>query len=123
MKKLTKKEKIEQKAEAKRYLLDYLKGGDTVYTVLNHVSASGMSRRISCYIAKIDDNGRPYIYNITYLVARVLDCRRNQHDGGLVIGGCGMDMGFHVVNSLEYAIFGIQPLSDGTKPHLRHSWL
>lgn len=120
---MTKKEKIQMREEAKQYLREYLQGGSKVYTVLNHVSSSGMTRHISCYITKLDDDGKPYIYNITYLVGRLLDYRRNKNTGGLVVGGCGMDMGFHVVNSLEYAIFGIEPLSDNTKPHLKHEWL
>jgi len=126
-KRLTKSEKATAKQQAREQLTKMIRDGDTVYTVLNHVSSSGMSRRISCFIAVPDtnncNNGRPYIQNISYYVARALDYRRNEHDGGIVIGGCGMDMGYHIVNSLEYALFGINPLSDATKPHLRHQWL
>jgi hypothetical protein len=45
------KEKERQKAEAIVHLREVLKPGDTVYTVLRHVSRSGMSRNIDLYMA------------------------------------------------------------------------
>jgi hypothetical protein len=84
-------------AEATGYLHEYLKAGDKVYTILRQVSRSGMSRHISVLTSKN--------YDITYLVAKVLGERRNENDGGLVIGGCGMDMGFEVVYRLGYALY------------------
>jgi hypothetical protein len=84
-------------AKATEYLHEYLKAGDKVYTILRQVSRSGMSRHISVLTSKN--------YDITYLVAKVLGERRNENDGGLVVSGCGMDMGFEVVYRLGYALF------------------
>lgn len=89
----------EQIAEAKRQLLECLKPGDKVYTILRQVSRSGMSRHISCVIKS--DGG---IRDITYLVGRVLGERRAD-DGGLVRSGCGMDMGFDTIYSLSWALW------------------
>jgi hypothetical protein len=60
-----------------------------------------MSRRIHCYISRKGE-----IYDITGYVALVLGYRRHDRDGGFSVGGCGMDMGFHVVHTLSYALHG-----------------
>jgi hypothetical protein len=73
--------------------------GTLVYTTVNHVSRSGMSRRISCFLP----TGKE-IRNITRFVATVIGCRVH-HDGGMVVGGCGMDMGFRVVYELASVMF------------------
>ena len=77
-----------------------------IYTVLDHVSSSGMTRYISAYVPYISDGGKPDII----CIARE---RR--------VTGCGMDMGFHLAYSL-YVQSGI----DEKYPYqgyLRHSWL
>lgn len=77
-----------------------------IYTVLDHVSSSGMTRYISAYVPYIRDDGKPDII----CIARE---RR--------VTGCGMDMGFHLADSL-YIQSGI-----GEKypyqSYLCHSWL
>lgn len=76
-----------------------------VYTTVNSVSQSGMSRRIRCYTITDNENYGESgfsIYDITWLVARAIGYSMN--DKGLYVSGCGMDMGFHVVNSLSYAL-------------------
>jgi hypothetical protein len=87
------------KAEALENLRAILKAGDTVYTVLRHVSSSGMSRRIDLYVVR--DNEPRYL---TGSVARLLDYRQH-NDGGVIVSGCGMDMGFHVVYELSRVLF------------------
>ena len=71
-----------------------------IYTVLRHVSASGMSRRISAYMIK--DGGLVFLDG---LIATMTGYKRHKTKEGLVVGGCGMDMGFHLVYSLSSAIF------------------
>ncbi len=78
-----------------RKLRKWLKPGATVHTILKHVSSSGMTRHIECVIPQ--RNGE--ILNITYFVAGVTGWRL-AHNGGLIVGGCGMDMGFHTVYTL-----------------------
>lgn len=72
----------------------------TVYTLVTHASASGMSRCIRLFV--IEDN-QPR--DITGYVARALGYRVSDRHGGVVVTGCGMDMGFHVVRNLGYHLF------------------
>ena len=97
-------------AESRSLLLKWLKPGDTIYTVLRHVSRSGMSRKIDLY--KIED-GQPIF--LTGHAAKVLGERWDFDRGGIVVGGCGMDMGFHLVYNLSYALFkdGFECIGDG----------
>jgi hypothetical protein len=89
-----------EQAEAIKMLRKWLKPGDTVYTVLRHVSKSGMSRRIDLY--KITKDGPLFL---TGYAARAIDSRWDCEDGGIIVGGCGMDMGFHLVYTLGRVLF------------------
>jgi hypothetical protein len=82
------------------YLCDVCPPGTTVYTMLVSVSRSGMSRTMRVFV--VHDS---IIVNITHHVARVIDYR--MRDGAMVVKGCGMDMGYHVVHSLSYALHGM----------------
>lgn len=90
-------------------LRDYLPDDATVWCVLRHVSASGMSRRIDFYTIHDGD-----MRMLSGLIAGALDhAPMHATKPGLVISGCGMDMGFHVVDGVSRAI--------GRK--LSHRWL
>ena len=94
-------EREAEKTEAVKLLKEFVKPGTTVYTVLRKVSSSGMSRQIDCYVIQ---DGRPRW--ITGLVAKACGIpRADQGHGPLRVGGCGMDMGFHVVYSLASVLF------------------
>ena len=71
-----------------------------IYCVLRSVSASGMSRVIDFYT--IENNKPQYLSG---LIRMALGYRMAKN-GGLVVGGCGMDMGFHVVYSVASVIYG-----------------
>lgn len=88
------------RAQAKADLLEFIRPGDTIYCILRHVSASGMSRRISLYAMH---EGKPR--NITGTAAIAMDRRLNRDEFSIVVGGCGMDMGFHLVYSLGFHLF------------------
>jgi len=88
-----------EKFEAIGRLHELLKNNDKVYTIVNHVSASGMSRVISCYIAQDNE-----INNITFYVARATENKRDKKHEGVKIGGCGMDMGFSLIYDLSYVL-------------------
>lgn len=94
----------QKQVEAVLHLRKMLRPGDTVYTVLRHVARSGMSRGIDVYVIK---KNRPVW--ITAYVGHAIGQPQSLHDWkgqrGLRIGGCGMDMGFHVVYSLSRAMF------------------
>lgn len=89
-----------RREEATEYLRRILKPGDTVFTTVKQVARSGMSRHICLHI--IDGTN---IRDITHLVGLALDERQSDKTGGLVIRGCGMDMGFHVVYNLGYRLW------------------
>lgn len=95
---MTNKKTIQK--EAIKELKKYLKQGDTVYTILRHVSSSGMSRVIDCKVANKDKS----ISHIGYLVANALDYKYDSKKEGIRVGGCGMDMGFHIVSGLAYTL-------------------
>lgn len=103
--------------EARHMLRQLIKPGDTVYTIIRHVSASGMSRRISLVIPtyKKDHTGkmRCEIHSIDWYAARLGIGHFQRGKDGIVIGGCGMDMGFAMVYKLGQALW-----PKGTrKPH------
>lgn len=87
-----------QSVEYINALREQLKPGDTVYTQLNHVSRSGLTRHIE---VKIIRDNQPL--NATYQVGKALDYRIK--NDGLVVSGAGMDMGFHLIYSLSRVLF------------------
>lgn len=90
-----------EKAEAFQRLREWLKPGDTVHTIVEHVARSGMSRSIRVVILRDGEALHP-----NHAVSVLLGLSRAKRGDGMIVGGCGMDMGFHVVNSLGYALFG-----------------
>lgn len=88
------KGKAALRAQGREQLLATLKPGDTILCILRHVSRSGMSRRIDFYARDpSSDSGLLYL---TQQFAWLLD-EKVSHSGGMIVGGCGMDMGFHIV--------------------------
>ena len=85
--------------EAKTELRKLLNPGDTVYTMIKHVSRSGMYRVIDLYVVK--DN-KPY--RISGMASDLLEGYDLRHEG-CKASGCGMDMGFHLVYNLSYTLF------------------
>ena len=87
--------------DRKDYLMELLRDGKyIVYTSLNHVSRSGMSRSISLFVAVC----RGELQNITSLAATEMGEKRDRYDG-ITVGGCGMDMGFSLVYNLSSTLF------------------
>lgn len=104
--------------EARDLLRKILNPGDTIYTVLRQVSRSGMSRRIDLY--KLVDGDAVYLSGYA---ASILGDKLHK-DGGVIVAGCGMDMGFHLVQNLSIALF-CEPgkyTHDGAYA-LKHRWL
>lgn len=90
------------KEEATERLKELLKPGDTVYTILRHVSSSGMTRDISLVILKPDQQGiRPF--HADYHAATLLELK--EKNNGVRIPGCGMDMGFALVYELSRTLW------------------
>lgn len=104
---MTKKEKAEQSREAIDTLRAFIQSGQRVYTSLEHVSSTGMSRRIRVYVpvkSEHEINGMS-IRDITWHVAKACGYRFNEDKHSIVIGGAGMDMGFSIVYSLSSVMF------------------
>ena len=83
-----------EREEARAKLREWIKPGDTVHTILRHVSRSGMQREIGIVLLKDGTDLHP-----NYLIGKALGERIGKRDG-IIVGGCGMDMGFHIVYSL-----------------------
>lgn len=92
------------KEEALEYLRDLLPPGSTVYTVLRHVSKSGMTRWIDCYVLYCKD-GKARRRWISGAVAKATERTLDRRYDSVKIGGCGMDMGFALVYALGWALY------------------
>jgi hypothetical protein len=93
-----------ERDDARRRLLEILDPGDTVTTVLRHVSASGMSRRIDLYAIKCD-HGRPYKLWLSRLAAIAAGWTFDEAHECVRVSGCGMDMGYHLVSNLSSTLW------------------
>lgn len=91
--------------ECKAHAIKMLRGrcpkGTAIYGIIRSVSRSGMQRTIDFYA--FTDNDYDYL---TGYIGHALDMRRDK-SGALVVGGCGMDMVFHVVHNLSYTLHGM----------------
>ena len=85
----------EERTNAINKLRELLPPGTRVYTILRHVSRSGMKRHISAVVHTEDGND-----DITWLVARACG-DKIADDGGIKCSGAGMDM----VHNLSYALY------------------
>jgi hypothetical protein len=95
---MTKKEK--EKLEAIKHLKQFIKKGDTIFTKIEKVSTSGMYRHIK--VISIKKNNPSYW---SYYVAKILEWSYKDKTNAVGVGGCGMDMGFHLVYTLSRILF------------------
>jgi hypothetical protein len=109
----------EDQAAAREELRELFAGNDkpVIYTILRHVSASGLSRDISLFYDS-PEGIRP----ITHTAARALGYKIISSGGFNAIRqqGGGMDMGFNLVYNLSALIY--KDLERGGY-HLNHRWL
>lgn len=111
--KLTKAQQ-QERLEATTMLRAILKPGDTVYAIVRSVSASGMSRKMSFFAVDRDAKERPLI-SLTSRIGAALGWNVSDYHGhwAITVGGCGMDMVFHVVSTLASVLF---PIDGGDYP-------
>jgi hypothetical protein len=107
---MTRKDDAE-KQEAITELRKLCLPGTTVYTITRHVARSGMYRAIDAYVMVRNSPVR-----ISFDAARACGFRYDHKHEGVSMSGCGMDMGFHLVNTLSYALHGMKSKGDGAKP-------
>lgn len=105
--------------EAVAKLREMLPPGSVAYTIIRHVSQSRMTHHINVVLPSFTftadarqnppivhvDSIRGGIEDITYLVARALEMRRDLDTGGIVMRGVGMDMGFAIVYDLSHVLY------------------
>jgi hypothetical protein len=77
-----------------------VKAGSTIYTTVKHVSRSGMSRTIACYVSH-----KGNIHDVSALVATAIGARFDRDRGGVIMTGCGMDMTFATVYNLSRSMW------------------
>lgn len=73
----------------------------TVYMLVRNVARSGMSRVISTFVVDRDGD----LLCLDRAIAIVTE-RPMGKDGGVRIGGCGMDMGFALLDHAVHVVFG-----------------
>lgn len=114
----------EQVQEAYEQLRKLIPQGSTVYCVLRGVSRSGMSRNIDFY-AIIQDDDKPRLQWLTGYMSAIGVVKQSRSDWeksrGAKVHGCGMDMGFHVVDTLASALYKRD--ERGLGRGLRHEWI
>lgn len=99
---MTAKEAEKQEAIVK--LRKMIPPGTVVHLIGRHVSRSGMSRTIQPIV--LMKGGEPL--HLGYLVAKAIGWGFDSKRGGVRVAGCGMDMGFHLVHTLSYALHGMK---------------
>ena len=113
---MTAKQKREERDEAIKRLRELVKPGDQLVTVMRHRSASGMSRSIDVYMMytikakdRYDKTLRPsarinWLW-LSFNIARACGFQWDAARESIRVGGCGMDMGYHIVYTLGRVLF------------------
>lgn len=110
---------IAEREEAIARLRDLCPPGTKVYTILRHVSSSGMTRVIDAFVFYTDErDGEARPFWLSGLISTACDIKRDPKRDGLRVGGCGMDMGFWVVYTLGRYLYpdGFAPSEIGVRP-------
>ncbi len=99
------KAEVEQahKTRAIEGLKKDLPPGTTIYTILKHVSSSGMMRTVDMVYVK---NGEIVRASPSALEEAGLGYKYDNNAGGWRIGGAGMDMGFAIVYDVSTKLYG-----------------
>ena len=121
------KTKKQEKEDALKQLREWMPRGTTVYTILRHVSKSGMTRHISLVLlAKDGERIIPVHPNWTVAKAMGWTLVNSHGSNAIKVGGCGMDMGHHLVYSISMALYG-KDAADKYDPScldaLKQEWL
>jgi hypothetical protein len=114
---LTETPLTEQEA-ARQQLRELIKPGETLYTMLKHVSRSGMKRVVDVY--RMQDN-EPL--RISWSVAKAAGFTYDKKHEGVTVSGCGLDVGFEVVSGLSMALFCPDKYDHDAAYSLKHRWL
>ena len=102
---------VDKAEDVARFYCNYLHGQTTIWVLCRHVSSAGATRVLSFFVVK--DNT---IICIDWFLQDFLGYKSHKKFDGVVVKGCGMDMGFHVVYSLSRKLY-----DDGYR--FKHRWL
>ena len=91
----------EELAWAETYLKKCFLRNKVVWTKIESVSKSGMSRIINAYTVKNNEIDR-----VSYYVAQLLDSTYDDKTGGIRMNGSGMDMEFALEYNLSRKLYG-----------------
>lgn len=100
---MTKAEKQEAAEQARERLTDLLPPGTTVYSITRHISSTGMSRSID-FIIIGQESREPW--QITGLLADLLEVPRNPNHNGIRVKGCGYNHAGSVVEHVAQRLHG-----------------
>jgi hypothetical protein len=106
------KAQLTEQEEFRAKLRACLKPGDTLHTAVKHVSSSGMTRIINVY--QLHEGDADWL---SYWVAKATGIPFDDKRDALRVGGCGMDMGFHVVYELGRVLWPNGYECPGVKCH------
>lgn len=107
----------EDRQRSREFLKERIAEKSTVCTEIARVSRDGMSRTIKVLITVEGD-----ICNVSRQVADVLGWRYSESKNAVCVSGCGMDMGYHLVHSLSYALFS-DAVPERAGYCLNHRWV
>lgn len=93
--------------EARETLSEILTPDSTIYTIIRHVSSSGMQRQIDFYVIQ---NDTPRC--ISFYVAALLQLSYSNKYEAVTVNGCGMDMCWNTVYNLSRVLFTDHPAND-----------
>ncbi len=102
----TKRFSKQDEAQALERLREIVKPGDTIYTTLKHVSGSGMYRAIGVHAITHDKRYGCVPLWLSYNVAALGVGRWDDRREAVGVTGVGSDMGFEIVYSLGWRLFG-----------------
>ncbi len=94
------KAQLAERDQAREDLRKLCPPNTTVYTILRHVSRSGMTRDLDLYVMEDNQPRR-----ITYSACLASGQSYNRNAEAMRVGGCGMDMGFHAVYVLSSSLY------------------
>ena len=90
----------ERKQELIKLLKSYFKKDSTAFCNLKNVSKNGDYRNIQILSCK-----KNRIYNLSYAVAELCGFTFKSNTNSVGVKGGGMDMGFHIVNTLSHYLY------------------
>lgn len=96
--------KAAYRADRIAYLRELFPPGAKVFCTVTNVARSGMSRSIRVFAIMAGDREHgPEPRDVSDAVAAVIGARSVK--GGVLMGGCGMDMGFALTYELSHALY------------------